>query len=105
MNLYPTLNKIMIGRGLLENPFLINEIRDEKLEKEERVIQVQPGAGIEHCKKKYSGDLHFLKRMEELWEYHYKGFENGRKIYKQVKKSKTLAQYEIAVFQGINDLI
>jgi len=85
----------------------MSEIRGEKLEKEEKIKRLRNfhSSLIEHCKKKYSGDLHFLKRMEELWEYHCVGFENGRKIYKQVKKSKTLAQYEIAVFQGINDLL
>ncbi len=107
VSLYPALNKIMIGRGILEKPFLMSEIRGEKLEKEEKIKRLRSfhSSLIEHCKKKYSGDLHFLKRMEELWEYHCVGFENGRKIYKQVKKSKTLAQYEIAVFQGINDLL
>jgi len=105
-NLYPTLDKVMIGRGILENPFLLNEIRNEELTGEAKIKMLRNFhlSLVEHCKKKYSGDLHFLKRMEELWEYHFMAFENGRKVYKQIKKSRTLAQYEEVVFKAINDL-
>jgi hypothetical protein len=41
--------------------------------------------------------------MEELWEYHSETFPNGHKLMKQVKKSRTLAQYEEAVFKAINE--
>ena len=105
-NLYPTLDKVMIGRGILENPFLLSEIRNEELTGEAKIKMLRNFhlSLVEHCKKKYSGDLHFLKRMEELWEYHFMAFENGRKAYKQIRKSRTLAQYEEVVFKAINDL-
>jgi len=104
--LAPQVDRFMIGRGILQNPFLLAELRKQELTLEQKIKMLRNFhiSIIEHCKQKYSGDLHLLKRLEELWEYHAEGFENGRKIYKQVKKSKTLAQYEAAVFKAINEM-
>lgn len=105
-SLVPQINKVMIGRGMLQNPFLLAEIKNQQLTKSQKALMLRNFhlSIIDHCKQKYSGDLHMLKRLEELWEYQSKGFEGGHKIYKQVKKSKTLAQYETVVFKAINDL-
>lgn len=104
--LAPQIDTFMLGRGIIQNPFLLAEIRQEELSLTEKIKMLQGFHTdlIENSKKKYSGDLHFLKRFEEFWSYHSKNFENGHKIYKLVKKSKTLAQYETVVFQAINDL-
>ncbi len=104
--LAPQVDRFMLGRGILQNPFLLAEIRQQEVMQHEKVKMLRNFhmALIEHSKQKYSGDLHFLKRFEELWSYHAEGFENGHKIYKLVKKSKTLAQYEAIVFKAINEL-
>jgi tRNA-dihydrouridine synthase len=104
--LVPQVDRFMIGRGILQNPFLLAEIRKQDVSHNEKVAMLRGFhlSIIEHCKQKYSGDLHFLKRLEEMWEYHAEAFEDGRKIYKQVKKSKNLVQYEAAVFKAINDM-
>lgn len=105
-SLVPQINKVMIGRGMLQNPFLLAEIKNQELTKSQKALMLRNFhlSIIDHCKQKYSGDLHMLKRLEELWEYQSEGFEDGHKIYKQVKKSKTLAQFETVVFKAINDL-
>jgi len=104
--LVPQVDRFMIGRGILQNPFLLAEIRNEKLNAGQKADRLRKfhSAIIEHCRQKYSGDLHMLKRLEELWEYHAEAFENGRKIFKQVKKCKNLGQYEAVVFKAINDM-
>ncbi len=104
--LVPQIDRFMIGRGILQNPFLLTTIRKQELTQAEKVRMLRNFhiSIIEYCKRKYSGDLHLLKRFEELWEYHAKGFENGHKIYKLVKKSKTLAQYEAVIFKAINEM-
>jgi hypothetical protein len=43
--------------------------------------------------------------LEEMWTYHAEGFENGRKIFKQVKKCNTLAKYEVVLFKAVNELL
>jgi tRNA-dihydrouridine synthase len=104
--LVPQVDRFMIGRGILQNPFLLAEIRKQDVSHNEKVAMLRGFhlSIIEHCKQKYSGDQHFLKRLEEMWEYHAEAFEDGRKIYKQVKKSKNLVQYEAAVFKAINEM-
>lgn len=101
----PTLEKVMIGRGVLSNPFLLSELRNEEFTAEEKKKMLRNFhiRLIELCQKKYSGVVHFLRRMEELWEYHSAIFPNGHKLMKQVKKSRTPAQYEEAVFKAINE--
>ena len=96
----------MIGRGILINPFLASEIRQQQLSRDEKVNKLRNfhTSVIERCKQKYSGDLNLLRRFEELWAYHAEGFEDGKKIFKQVKKCNTLAKYEAVIYKAINDL-
>ena len=102
----PEISGIMIGRGILQNPFLLAEIRGQKLSREEKKSKLSAFhfSLIERCKEKYSGDLNLLRRLEEMWEYHAEGFEDGRKIFKQVKKCNTLAKYEVVLSNAINEL-
>ncbi len=104
--LYPGLDKIMIGRGILQNPFLIFDIRQQTITTSEKIKMLKDFhfSLIELSKQKYSGDLHFIKRFEELWSYHSLGFQNGHKIFKQIKKCKNLAQYEAVIYKAINEM-
>jgi tRNA-dihydrouridine synthase len=101
----PHIDRIMIGRGILRNPFLLAELRGQTLTKKEKTSMLRNfhQSIMDRCKQKYSGDLHLLKRLEELWSYHAEGFENGHKVYKKVKKSKNITEYESIVFQAINE--
>ena len=105
--LVPQVNRIMIGRGILQNPFLLAELRQQDLSLAEKIKMLRNFhlSLIERSKQKYSGDLHLLKRFEELWSYYALGNEGGRKIYKQVKKCNTLAKYEGVIFKAINDMV
>ncbi len=97
---------IMIGRGVLQNPFLLDEIRNKEIileEKRTKLRNFHLGI-IENCKQKYSGDGHFLKRLEEMWSYHAENFINGKKVLKQIKKCRTFAEYEEIVFRALNEL-
>lgn len=101
-----TLDRVMLGRGILRNPFLLLELQGKELSKQEKVKQLRGFhlGMIERCKQKYSGDFSVIKRFEELWEYHSDYYEDGKKIFKQVKKSKTVAQYESVVIQAIQSI-
>ena len=103
----PGINRIMTGRGILQNPFLLAEIRKQDLSRVEKITMLRNFhiSLIERCKEKYSGDLNIVRRLEEMWTYHAEGFENGRKIFKQVKKCNTLAKYEVVLFKAVNDLL
>ena len=104
--LAPQVDRIMIGRGVLQHPFLLAKIRGQEMTQKEKVNKLRNFhlSLIELCKQKYSGDMHLMNRVEELWNYHALGFENGHKIYKLIKKCKSLAQYEALVLRIILDL-
>ena len=106
IEIFPTLNAVMIGRGMIRNPFLLEQIKQQQSSPEEKYAKLRGFhiSMLERCKTKYVGDLHLLKRLEELWEYHADGFEDGRKIYKKVKKCKTMANYEAVIFEAIKQL-
>jgi len=105
--LTPQVERFMIGRGILQNPFLLSEIRKQKLSRDEKVSMLRGFhlSLIELSKQKYSGDVNLMRRFVEMWTYHAEGFEDGRKILKQVKKCNTLVKYEAVLFKAINDLI
>ena len=102
----PNISCLMIGRGVLQNPFLLSEIRHETLSKDEKMLRLRNfhSTLIEYCKFKYSGDHHFLKHLEELWNYQSVGFENGHKLFKLIKKCKSLDQYESVIFSAIDGI-
>lgn len=103
---FPGLKKLMIGRGLLVNPFLAHEIKGtvfSKHEKAEKLIRFHQEM-IQLCADKYANEHQYLKRFTELWEYHADMYTDGHKLYKMVKKSKSLEQYELAIRRAIENI-
>lgn len=105
--LSPNVERFMIGRGIIQHPFLLAEIRQQELSHDEKVKMIRNFhlSVIEYCKQKYSGDLHMLQRFVEFWALHAEAYEDGRKIFKMVKKCNTLSKYEGVIFKGINDIL
>ncbi len=98
----PNVNAIMLGRGILRNPGLINEIKG---------IPVEPDSVISFHNtllEKYLGDLKserdVLFKMKELWSYLAVSFNDNPehdKLLKKIRKSSNISEYRIAV----NELI
>ena len=102
---YPDLDKIMMGRGIMMNPFLMEEIADgtsqkvsgkmsadrkaDRLEKFHRLLC----DGYTHV---MSGDRPVLFKMKELWVYWGEQFPGEEKALKQIRKAQRLADYESA---------
>ena len=88
----------MIGRGLLMNPFLASEIKGN-------IVEVGEKKSI---LKKFHSDLfgsyednlqssHLLSTMKSQWEYLSFIFEDQHKMYKKIKKAKSINHYNDAV--------
>lgn len=103
--LFPTVEKIMIGRGLLKNPELAMEIQAY----EECMAKGKPWNGYEvsvNRIKKYhnllfdnymeqmSGDTNVLFKMKELWVYLAEQFPEEERLIKKMKKASRLEEYE-----------
>ncbi len=103
---YPKLEKIMIGRGLLKNPTLINAIaayeqsgavdyqmtHEDFMNMKAMMQQIRDTMQI-----LFSGDAHVLAHLKELWGYLSLSFPENKKEIKMLKKSRNLAEYDKVV--------
>ena len=90
---FPSVEKIMCGRGLLANPGLFGEIKG-KAETDKETIRC---FAKEICKgycEIMSGDRNVLFKMKELWIYLAQNFESPEKLVKKIRKAETLVEYE-----------
>ena len=103
---YLDLDKIMMGRGIMMNPFLMEEIADgtsqevsgkmtaarkaDRLEKFHRLLC----DGYAHV---MSGDRPVLFKMKELWGFLIHSCPEEEKLMKKIRKAQHLAEYERVV--------
>lgn len=112
---FPKVERVMLGRGLLKNPALVQCLQkcdaskeqiESKLAKSETTdCQLSDKQTIKafHDKlyadyKEYlSGDKPLLFKMKEVWVYMIDLFPNHDKYWKKIKKASRLCDYEEAV--------
>ena len=93
---FPQMEKVMMGRGLLRNPALVQEIKGEgKLDKEK--FLAFHDALCQEYEKVMSGDKNVLFKMKELWFYMGSLFGEDKKAMKKIKKAQRLPEYRAAV--------
>lgn len=93
---FRTVKGWMIGRGLLVNPFLAEEIKNGNPEtpelKKERLKQF-----ADYLLDAYIDDLqstaHVLDKMKSFWFYLSQGFAESRKIEKRIRKAGSIDHY------------
>lgn len=100
---FKTTDTWMIGRGMLMNPLLAAEIKGVQLPgKGEKIALLE--RFHEEIFSNYgtmlSGQSHLITRMTKFWEYFCFLFPNPHKSFKRVKKSTSLAKYEVAVTEN-----
>ena len=108
---FSDLDRVMLGRGLLCNPFLIemsktaddvgrktadDAAHDHMQEKKDRLYAFHQEI-LEGYIQIMSGDRNVLFRMKELWFYLGNCFTNADKYLKKIKKSERLVAYQAAV--------
>jgi tRNA-dihydrouridine synthase len=90
------VDKIMLGRGMLANPGLINLItKNVKLDK--NVLKDFHDKIYEDYKSLLFGDRNVLFKMKELWFYMISLFPDPGKYAKKIKKAERYCDYELAV--------
>lgn len=99
---FPALENVMLGRGLLANPFLSGEIygKDCDVKKSEeawkRLQAFHDELYVEYSKL-LSGDRSILFKMKELWTYMVHLWPDAEKHQKAIRKVKNCSEYEIYV--------
>jgi tRNA-dihydrouridine synthase len=91
---YKALNKIMLGRGLVGNPFLAEEIKGISHERSLKRFMDFHAELLSNYRSSDLGDTNTLFKMKELWNYMGNMFgEEYSKSLKKIKKSKTMEEY------------
>lgn len=98
---FPDIDKWMIGRGLLVDPFLPADIKKSIVTviPDERKLLIRKF--IEDLyyqyRKKLNDRLHTINLMKELWGYMAYSFNKPGKVFGLIKKTKSFDEYEDAV--------
>ena len=113
---FPKTERVMLGRGLLEKPWLAEEISAAEHKGEHvgaRAAAANVSVANTETKKRQllefhqellegyqdymSGDKNTLFKMKELWAYLGKSFTNPEKYLKKIRKSQKISEYQIWV--------
>lgn len=100
------INQFMLGRGLLANPFLAEEIKNNFVGREASNASLQNKIErlhnyvidlYEDRLRHAGGSPKVLGRMKELWSYLMYSFEEPQVVWRKIKKINALKEYEEAV--------
>ena len=98
---FPKTEKVMLGRGILQDPGLAGKLKNTGNSQDRRVKkQTLREFHDEICdgyKGVMSGDRNTLFKMKELWGYMGKSFTNPEKYLKKIRKTERLAEYYVIV--------
>ncbi len=93
---FPTVKRWMVGRGVLMNPFLAEEIQGYPTESPERRkerLRDFHSDLFSQYQQMLSGPSHLLGRMKMLWAYLISSLPGNEKTFKKLKKSKSIDNY------------
>ena len=91
------INEFMLGRGLLANPFLAEEIKGTWEEDKKERLHAYVIDLYEDRLRHAGGSPKVLGRMKELWSYLMNTFDESQDIWRKIKKINALKEYEEAV--------
>ena len=98
-DLVQPVNQFMLGRGLLANPFLAEDICRDASNSSERIKRLHAYVLdlYEDRLRHAGGSPKVLGRMKELWSYLMNSFEEPQVVWRKIKKINALKEYEDAV--------
>jgi tRNA-dihydrouridine synthase len=105
-NRFESINSWMLGRGLVANPLLAEQIKQKPQDSEEnKMLRFKEfhNALVEEYLDKLDGSSHFLNKMRIFWEYFSISFSNSHKVYKRIKKATSIEKYHSAVEQNFQE--
>lgn len=95
---FPIISGIMIGRGLLANPALLNEWADgtewSATKRLEAILKLHEGIYTHYCNT-LCGEAQILSKIKPFWEYLSDSID--KRTAKLIKKATTLPKYTDAI--------
>lgn len=95
---YHQMEAVMLGRGLVRNPLLLQEIlgvQDEQNPKQQIADFV--AALFADYQRALSEENNAMHKMKEVWIYLAQSFTGGEKALKRIKKAQRVCDYKAAV--------
>ncbi|MBU5317802.1 tRNA-dihydrouridine synthase family protein [Clostridium bornimense] len=102
INAFPKVKSIMIGRGILANPALISEIKDDNY-LDKKVLKDFHDEIFQQYRELFNEDKNAIFRMKELWGYMIYIFSDNKKYAKKIRKAQKLDDYNYAVASLFNE--
>lgn len=96
INQFPEIERIMLGRGILRNPFLVSELQGEVSSNKDvlRAFHDEIYSGYQSI---MSGEMPVLYKMKDLWTFFADSFPDSENLLKKIRKANHFSEYEIAV--------
>lgn len=93
---FPSVNRWMLGRGALANPFLAETIKGyptQSLETRRERLHAFHDELFTRYEKRLAGPGHLLGRVKNLWGYLIASYPGKEKTLKKILKSRSTADY------------
>ena len=103
---FGSVDRWMIGRGLIGNPFLAEKIKfntEKPYYEKIKIIRAFHDQLFTEYSKFLSGPSHITNKMKEIWTYMGDFFENGDKIRKKINKTHHRDNYVDVVNKVFNE--
>ncbi len=96
---FPSVNRWMLGRGLVANPFLAQEIKGGSVSDQVRqeVLRAFHQDLFQAMKQRLSGPGHLLGKMKQVWIYFIGSFPGKEKLLKKITRAANEQAYLAAV--------
>jgi tRNA-dihydrouridine synthase len=92
-----SISRVMIGRGLIANPELLEELNGTCARDKERLAAFLSDLCDGYIQEMSGGDRNTLYKMKEIWVYLGGMFLDAEGHLKKIKKSNRLSEYDAAV--------
>ncbi|MCD4720166.1 MAG: tRNA-dihydrouridine synthase family protein [Desulfobacula sp.] len=100
---FPHIQRFMIGRGLLSNPFLAEDIKKIIINKNKiELLKDFHDDLFAGYQKIFSGPAHLTGRMKGFWNYLGPSFKQSKKPLKNILKADSIAKYRDMVTKIFN---
>lgn len=100
--LFNSVDKMMLGRGILANPGLMHEIKNSSLIDKQMLAEFHEEI-FQSYREFFGDDRYALFRMKELWGYMIYIFSNSKEYSLAIKKSQNVSEYNQAVLRLLKE--
>lgn len=104
-NISTNNNHTMLGRGLLTNPFLAEDIKQINVNQKDRQTRLHNFVISLYVERLHhaGGSPKIIGSMKELWKYMMNIFDDPQNVWRNVKKVNHLDEYENSVEKIFNE--